>query len=529
MNRVPADRAPVRFVLFPGRHHLLTRFQAAYLDRLVAGAAVDEDGEAITTQPPVTVVWAVTSANHGNTRRNPIPFDRREAAIERLSLSEGLRSLVIAVFDTEPTDRFAELTLKSIENAMRERLALTPGDTVVACSTPEVSALYRKLGFRIAPVELQHEDSPLRPWDVLTLLVEGDETWRELAHPATVDVFDRYGLAEDVRLIHADRIVGDEGTLTETRSYRTYIEAFEQSAARKWAQAAPYVLPGRIVDVGCAMGATLELAARDRRLHESDLIGIEVDRRLYGECVHKKAQGAFSNPSTFFYQRNILAGPVLAERSVDTTLTFALTHEVLSYGGGTTALRGFAETVYDQTRPGGVWINSDVCGPSGRERQVVLRLDESDGVEAVGPRRLDRMAGDAVRAYLDGLSTRGRLVQFAEDFRRNARVSFPCRWREDGGALVRLADAMEFMTHKDYLDSWLSESHEQFCALEYEDWCRLLADVGFEIDPVSHAWRNEWIVEHRLAPCARLESVAGDPIPWPETHVFLVARRPLNS
>jgi hypothetical protein len=54
------------FVLFPGRHHLLTRFQAAYLRRIAP--------------PGTTVVWAVTSANHQNTKRNPIAFHRREAA-----------------------------------------------------------------------------------------------------------------------------------------------------------------------------------------------------------------------------------------------------------------------------------------------------------------------------------------------------------------------------------------------------------------------------------------------------------------
>jgi hypothetical protein len=77
---------PVRFVLFPGRHHLLTRFQAGYLRTLVAGVAADEDGELITVHEPVTIVWAVTSANHGNTRRNPIPYDPRggDRALQRL-------------------------------------------------------------------------------------------------------------------------------------------------------------------------------------------------------------------------------------------------------------------------------------------------------------------------------------------------------------------------------------------------------------------------------------------------------------
>ena len=65
-----------RFVLFPGRHHLLTRFQAGYLRELAGAGAT-------------TVVWAVTSANHENTKRNPVPYHRREAAIERFSVLDG--------------------------------------------------------------------------------------------------------------------------------------------------------------------------------------------------------------------------------------------------------------------------------------------------------------------------------------------------------------------------------------------------------------------------------------------------------
>ena len=110
------------YVLFPGRHHLLTRFQADYLKQLGG-----------------TVIWAVTSANHENTKRNPVPYHRREAAIERLSTETGLRSLVVPIFDTAPTSAFAEVTLKTV--AVVTGLDLTPDDTVVACSTPEVAAV----------------------------------------------------------------------------------------------------------------------------------------------------------------------------------------------------------------------------------------------------------------------------------------------------------------------------------------------------------------------------------------------------
>jgi SAM-dependent methyltransferase len=496
----------VRYILFPGRHHLLTRFQATYLQRL------SEGGDA-------TVVWAVTSANHQNTKRNPISYDRREAAIERFSVLTGLRSLVVPVFDTAHTDRFAEVTLKSVEAVLGRRP--TPADTLVACSTPEVAAMYEALGFRIAPVEAdadQATKAPDRPWDVLLRLAAGDPAWHDLAHPATLDLYARYRLDEQVRAVVNDPVVGAEGGLTATRDYRTYAEAFEAGAERKWATVREYVRPGRIVDIGCGAGAVLALADREPALRESDLIGVEVARHLYEECVHRKAQGWFTNPNVYFYCRNVLGGAVFAPRSIDTTLTFALTHEIFSYGERIAAVRRFAQAIYDHTVPGGVWLNSDVCGPDGRDRRVRLRLRDDDGVHAAH-RDLAGLGQEEIADYIGSLSTRSRLAQFAGDFH------FPL----EAGEELPLGDAMEFLEHKDYADNWLSEAHERFCGLEFADWKALLTDVGFEIDPASRAWRNDWLVEHRMRPVAELSTVRGEPLDWPVTHVLLVARRPLNT
>src|SRR5262249_44994743 len=153
--------------------------------------------------------------------------------IERFSVQEGLRSLVVPVFDTAPTERFAEVTLKNVEVTVG--LTLRPDNTVVACSTPEVAIMYERLGFRIAAVEAEDEPAPPRPWEVLLRMASGDPSWRELCHPASLSVFERYGLVEHVRLVVNDPVVGDEGGLTTTRDYRTYADAFEASAARKWA------------------------------------------------------------------------------------------------------------------------------------------------------------------------------------------------------------------------------------------------------------------------------------------------------
>ncbi|OHV04972.1 methyltransferase [Mycobacterium talmoniae] len=513
----------LRYVLFPGRHHLLTRFQARYLADLLGGWLTDATGAPLTFTDDAVVVWAVTSANHQNTRRNPVPANRREAAIEAFSQREGLRSLVVPITDVPATDRFAEITLKAVQHATAGRAALRPENTVVACSTPGVAALYQRLGFRIAPVERDHPEHPAHPWQLLDLVAGGDPTWRRHAHPATVDVFDRYALAEHVATISADPIVSSEGSLTDTRDYRTYSAAFDAAAERKWAQARPYLRPGRIVDIGCAAGAMLELLAADPELAESDLYGIEVARHLYEECEHRKAQGVFANPNTFFYQRNILAGPVFPDRSIDTTLTFALTHEIYSYGDGLASLRRFAHTIAEHTAAGGVWINSDVCGPDHPDQPVRLVFHEP------GVRRpaidLTAMPAEAARDHLAAAPPAARFGQFAADFRRGTGVPFDFRVLDDRTVQLRLADAMEFLTKYSYIDNWLSETHEQFCALSWRDWVALATDLGLVVDPRSGAWRNDWLVEHVFDPAATLLTADGAPLDWPVTHLLLAAGR----
>ncbi|HQB62186.1 MAG TPA: transferase, partial [Spirochaetota bacterium] len=64
-------------ILFPGRHHLLTDYQFKYIYRLIQAGldgVLDINGETIKTNSKIEdIIFAVTSCNHSNTCRNPIP------------------------------------------------------------------------------------------------------------------------------------------------------------------------------------------------------------------------------------------------------------------------------------------------------------------------------------------------------------------------------------------------------------------------------------------------------------------------
>jgi SAM-dependent methyltransferase len=511
------------YVLFPGRHHGVTRFQVDYLRDLLAGREPCTDGSSLDPADDAQVVWAVTSASHVRTRRNPVSGPRRVGLIERVSAVESLPSLVVTVPDVPPHPRFAQLVVTSAATDLG--VALSPDNTVVACSTPTVAAEYAALGFRIAAVEASRDPAVARPWDLVEACAEGDEAWTAIAHPETTAYWRRYGCDRTIRELFTDPTVSDEGDLTETRDYRTYASAFETASERKWDIVGAHLQPGRVVDIGCATGGLLEKVAEAPAFFESDLFGVDVARPLLAEAEHKKASGVFRNPNVWFVHANVLTTDVMPPRSVDTTVTVALTHEICSYGAGRADLEVFARRIYEHSAAGGVWVNSDVLGPADGDRLVRLRL-RADGTEPTSARTdLDDLPREEVRAVVEALSPAGRMVQFAHDFPRLSGAAW------SGGPVdadtweLPLRLAMEFLTRKDYTDNWLSECHERFCDLSYADWVDLLTGVGFTLDGASGPVRNEWLVEHRFDPDAGLTDLAGRSLRWPDTHVLTVARR----
>jgi hypothetical protein len=534
-------------LLFPGRHHLLTNFQLEYLTLVTAGdpaRLTDVGGRPLGPRSPIdTIVWAVTSANHSGTRRNPLPGHRREAAIEDFASGLDAASLVYHIDDLGRSPRFAEYVLKKVAVDGRGRLALTPDNTVVACSTPEVIDSYEKLGFRVLPVELTDRRARTfctpTPWQLLQALVEAGlagRDWRTepsfLTRVARASrrLFLKYGYGDLVIDLHRRPLLTEDGDLTATRDYNVYVRAFDEGAERKYALIRDHVVPGRVVDVGCCTGSVIRQMTLDPRLHESDFYGVELARPLYAECLHRKEQGAFANDNVFFYQHDVAARPLFPPNSVNTFTTFSLTHELESYQGRQT-LERFLLLLLEQLAPGGRWLNVDVVGPEDGDAVVYLAPDRSDGRNDDWDADLSAAPRERWRDYLAGLSTHARFLRFRRDFRRAEGYALPAEEEEIAGEVfvrLRLRDACEFLSKKDYLDNWSSEMHETFCFWSFSDWRRAAGRAGFAVHPASGAFANEWIVKNRYEGKARLyrRTAAGlEPLPWPPPTVVLVAEK----
>ena len=525
MNNDKPVGSPWKYILFPGRHHALTKYQAEWIKSCREGKIKDDEGNLITVDDDTSWIFVITSANHHTTRRNPVSVSRRIAQVELFGKAENLRALTLTLSDVSDNLRFAEHVVASVHVELG--LTLSPMDTLVAVSTP-IGQQYKALGYSLGLIEKDSLSEVKTPWQLVEDVVYGEgKLFTTYAHEASQDVWSRYNLSDQVKQVFLDGVVSNEdGALTDTREYSSYAQAFEDSAMRKWAQISDWVIPGRIVDIGSATGQLLVEAGRDNRLSQSDLIGIEPDRWLHAQSVHRIEQGDFDNVNTFFYRKNILNGDVFQPSSVDTTITAALTHEIYSYGDGDNDLKKIVEIISKQTRQNGVWINLDVCGPSNGDEIIRLRLKQDDGGDLDVVDDIKSLSNAEVYQRLFEASTWARFKQFNNDWPKfGERTSWLVNILEPGLVEISLKNAMEYMLHKDYADNWISELYESFTYRDWTGWVDLIESAGMSVVPGSGLYLNQWIVDNRFDTSAGLTNLDGKDLPWPATHMCLVASK----
>lgn len=535
------------YLLLPGRHHLLTRYQKDYLIQLVKNGlseVKDHLGNPLKiSKHPQTIIFAVTSANHNNTRRNPLPLYMRAMMIQDFSKDLEIPSFVIPIDDIGQSPNFASYTIKKIEAETEMQLHLTPENTIVLCSTP-VADLYSKLGYSILPVEripgVEEKFLTKLPWEILEGLAKpsgklDNKTKEELVSymdPASIRLWDVYGVWDKIQMLFSDALIGEDGDLTESRDYNTYVREMDTIAELKFNETKNHILPGRIGDIGCAVGSWIKLACEEGRWFESDFYGVEIARHLFQVCEQRKENGEFPNPNVFFLRKNAVSGLVYPAGTMNTIHSSSLTHEIESYGNREKLL-SFIQNRYLELAMGGVWINRDVVGPEDKEKEVFVWFQDTDGTNL--GQKLETFPD--LKEYLDSLSTKERFFQFQSDFRKEEGYLLRSQSVFVDGIeyhRMKLADVCEFLSKKDYTDNWESEMHESFCFWSFSDWKSHLESVGFHVSPKSHVYRNEWLVENRYLGKTKIFTSEKDiphskedliPMDFPVTHMLLLAEK----
>lgn len=515
------------YILFPGRHHLLTEFQHRYLGKVINELKYKSiTGEDVLLNEKVeAVIFAVTSANHSNTRRNPLPLYLRAIQLEKFSIGLNADCLIFSIDDIGQHDEFDEYTIKKIFHDSDGKIDLNPSNCLVLCSTP-VMKLYQKKCFNILGAEYLYPDED-QPWDVLTQAIEENQLIQKM-HSSSKEIWKKYNLIEKVTILFNDGIIGPDGDLTQSRDYNIYVRQMDEIASIKYNETRKFIRPGRIGDIGCAVGSWIKLAQEESELFESDFYGIEVSRKLYELCQQRKHNGEFKNPFTFFAQKNAVTGLVFSENSMNTINTSSLTHEIESYGNHQDLL-DFIENRFRELCVGGVWINRDVVGPENFHKIIACEINSNDGQSHDAYKTFSN--DHDYHKYISTLSTFGRFLCFIRDFRKqDERIDYKIL-NQNGDAVlieIKLGHACEFLYKKDYTDNWTSEMNEMFCFWSYKDWLDQLSKTGYKIHHNSHSYQNDWLIQNRFigkVAFYELHSNGKIPIAYPNTHFIIIAEK----
>jgi SAM-dependent methyltransferase len=494
-------------LLWPGRHHLLTKFQHDYLKELAIKGL--PDGRKVAR-----IIVAVTSANHDNTRRNPVPLYLRALALEEFARDIPCEVKLYPIKDIQYTDKYGTYMLGQIFYQSGERLL--PENTMLACSTPSVVAIFKALGFGDVPMELTdpvaEKYGALRPFEVTDLLVKAGSSWRDPASewqrhasPATVALYLEYNLGDLIIEVFKDSLLSDDADITDTRDYQTYVQGMDAMTDVKFNDIAPFVTEGKIVDVGCSTGSLIQCLAK--HFPESDIIGIEAVRRFYEYCKMQE----YANPFVFFYRRNV-TDQNFKENTINTFIYSSVLHEVYSYIGES-ALHDVIQKTYLQLISGGRIIIRDVVGPEHPQDEVWMLLNKKDG------------EGEGDIAVL---STYAKFFRFVKDFKPRP-ISFRQeKMGDDEYIVLPIQNAYEFMSKMTYVDNWESEMHEEFGYYSFSRWQEELTKQGFSIVEGSKPFHNPYIIDRRYRGNVSLFKKEGDrlvPVDYPPTNMILVGEK----
>ena len=533
----------MRYLLIPGRHLVNTKFQAAYIKRLLLAdggtmAAIwgKHDG-----QPVSEIVFAVTSANQDNSRHNPIPFHIRTIGVDRFAMEirrefPSLRHHIFGIPHYNQVAGFASMTIKEISAQSDGDVSLTPENCLVMCSTPEVNGLYYALGFPIALAEAREYPMPPIPAQIISAIGKGDDRWIHQPHMGLAEshrnLFEEFpSVPRKIRRLFQDPLTTETGDLTPTRNYSIYARGMNEIIRRKYEDIRPAIKAGRIADEGCSDGALLREISKD--FQDSDLLGVDISSEFGARFNERLRSGEYGSAYVHFYARNLL-DRIFEPDSIDTTICNSTLHEIWSYGGGESAVRSYLQNKFAQLRPGGRLVIRDVVGPENGDRPVLLFCEGGDGVL---PSPEELVSHPRTPSWLAGLSTHGRFLVFIQDCRKDmlpADGLVPsCQVDGKTGFQVTYRLATEFLSKKDYFDNWVSEMKETFAFWSLPQWKQALRDAGFEIltgtqtEPLSRVSTNEWIIKNRYEGKARItDALTQEAIPFPPTNMLLAAAKP---
>lgn len=472
---------PAINLLLIGRWHGVTRDQRQSLRRCILAAE--------KTHGQGKLVFVITGAEQGGTKRHPLFLAERKRIVEGLAQSLGRPYEVHSADDISDSQQWTTHVIDVVRKDSGGRTDLTAANTVLVSANPDVNKQFDKQGFRfVSPAT-----GGSMPADLLARMATGLD-WKRLATRSTVCVLESGGIVPRVVNLFRNVLLNEDGELSHGRDFSVYSAGMDASIAVKIADICSWVRGGRIVDKGCGTGSLL--IHLSQLFPNSEIIGMDLSREL----LHRSESQHYPNHNVAVVKGNIIHQR-FADGSLSTVIFSSVIHEVFSYNGyDKDQVRLALKNTRRELAPLGRLIIRDGISPGAGH--VWMRCDEE---------------------------TVGRFRRFAREFKnKSAQPGVPFEEQVfDGQTWFRLSlhDANEFLSKKDYLTNWDMEVNEEFGVFTLDQWRSELTASGYRVIECS-SYVNPWIKENRYDNRVWLHAdgaVPGAPVDFPDTTCVIVA------
>ena len=442
------------------------------------------------------VVAVVTAAQASGTLRNPLPVAERRHLLGRELSGLPCPVSLAQVEDGQFPEGWVTRLLGEVERQLDMRL--DPSSTRLLTANDDVAREFEASGYSVQ----RQSPGPVTPAELLAACASGG-TWEALAGPATRAHF----LERDVprrlaAILRGSPAAASSAPLGEGRNHETYGAAMDAALQVKLLDLLPFVVPGRVVDLGSGTGALVQ--ALSYRFPQSAFDGIDLSVPL----LRRAEDLTYGSESVRFLHGDVREPPLPAG-CASTVIFSSVLHEVHSYQGyDVDEVRRALQNASRLLKPGGRLLVRDGVRPSG-EYAVHLWCADDD-LTALG-------------------STRDRFLRFSREFKGGPpEGGAPHSIDEAGRFVCALPLVNEFLTMKDYVEHWDLEVREEFGVMTARDYGCEVQRWGLSIVHLRE-YVSPWIETNRYQGKVEIfrkeESGELQPEPWPATNVVLAAER----
>ncbi|MFX0132685.1 MAG: methyltransferase domain-containing protein [Candidatus Hodarchaeota archaeon] len=268
--------------------------------------------------------------------------------------------------------------------------------------------------------------------------------------------------------------------LAERPDFDVYISGMNATVRMKWNDIEKYIIPGKIIDVGCGTGELTNIIAK--KYHNSHVIGLDISN--YFVQLSRKNTKDLKNVEI---QQCDIVSKDFEPESITTKIFSSVIHELASYKGYNKEIpKKVLKNSFKELKPGGRIIIRDGVSPG--DYEIYLWFNDKNGINELDHQKNKKLD-------FKDLSTEARFIRFCMQFKGKEWDYKTIRINAKKLYVMDAHFAHEFMSKKEYVENWDVEVLEEFGIFTIEEYKQIFKKVGFELVEIK-TYKNPWIVKN---------------------------------